>query len=131
MFSNFKSKADIRSTTPVKSSAQRNIKTKVVELYPGLAPFVDEIIPKKSQLTLSKCEDRVSLYSVDNKVVFFQHFDDDLIPSLRLVHLYPEAFTKVGVDRGAIKFVYVVGWSKMNSYLTLTDSVVQILWLPA
>lgn len=105
MFSNFKSKADIRSTTPVKSSAQRNIKTKVVEIYPGLAPFVDEIIPKKSQLTLSKCEDRVSLYSVDNQVVFFQHFDDDLIPSLRLVHLYPDAFTSVRVDRGAIKFV--------------------------
>lgn len=105
MFANFKSKADIRSTTPVKSSAQRNLKTKISEVYPGLAPHIDEIIPKKSQLTLSKCEDRVSLYSVDNRVVFFQHFDDDLIPSLRIVHLYPEAFTTVRVDRGAIKFV--------------------------
>lgn len=105
MFSNFKSKADIRSTTPLKSSVQRNIKAKAIELYPGLTPFIDEIVPKKSQVTLSKCEDRVSLYSVDNRVVFFQHFDDDLIPSLRIVHLYPEAFTAVRVDRGAIKFV--------------------------
>lgn len=105
MFSNFKSRADIRSVTPVKSSVQKSIKAKLIELYPGLAPHIDEIIPKKSQLSLSKCEDRISLYSVDNKVVFFQSFDDAMIPSLRLVHLYPEAFTTVRVDRGAIKFV--------------------------
>ena len=105
MFSNFKSKADIRGTTPVKSSAQKNMKLKLVEAYPGLANYIDEIIPKKSQLTLSKCEDRMSLYSVDGKVVFFQSFDDDMLPSLRIVHLYPDAFTTVRVDKGAIKFV--------------------------
>ncbi len=96
---------DIKSTTPVKSSVQRNIKTKLIQKYPGLTQHIDEIIPKKAQLTLSKCEERVSLYSVDNWVIFFQHFDDELYPSLRLAHKYPGAFTTVKIDRGAIKFV--------------------------
>jgi Pre-PUA-like domain len=48
-----------RSLTPgakskVKSSVQRAIRTKVVETYPQLAPYIDEIIPKKSQLDLLK-----------------------------------------------------------------------------
>lgn len=38
----------------VKSSVQRAIRTKVVETYPLLAPHIDEIIPKKSQLDLLK-----------------------------------------------------------------------------
>jgi PUA domain protein len=109
MFSKFAhgSRADIKSTTPLKSSVQRNLKTKLVEIYPKLEPFIDDIMPKKSQMSLVKCEERISLYSVDGKVLFFQHFDDVLLPSLRLVHLYPECFPIVRVDRGAIKFVYV------------------------
>jgi len=38
----------------VKSSVQRAIRTKIVETYPLLAPHIDEIIPKKSQLDLLK-----------------------------------------------------------------------------
>lgn len=38
----------------VKSSVQRAIRSKVIETYPKLAPYIDEIIPKKSQLDLVK-----------------------------------------------------------------------------
>ncbi|EGA58953.1 Tma20p [Saccharomyces cerevisiae FostersB] len=38
------------------------------------------------------------------KFFFFQKFDE-LIPSLKLVHKFPEAYPTVQVDRGAIKFV--------------------------
>jgi hypothetical protein len=38
----------------VKSSVQRGIRAKVIEAYPLLAPHIDEIIPKKSQLDLVK-----------------------------------------------------------------------------
>ena len=41
----------------VKSSVQRNIRTKIGETYPLLAPHIDEIIPKKSQLDLLKLYD--------------------------------------------------------------------------
>ena len=38
----------------VKSSVQRGIKSQIVETYPLLAPVIDDIIPKKSQLDLLK-----------------------------------------------------------------------------
>jgi PUA domain protein len=63
-------------------------------------------VPKKSQLTQVKCAEKLSLYAIDNEILFTQHFDDDLVPSLRLVHKLPkEAFPNVRVDRGAIKFI--------------------------
>jgi malignant T-cell-amplified sequence len=31
--------------------------------------------------------------------------DDAIVPHLRIVHAYPQAFNTVGIDRGAIRFV--------------------------
>lgn len=31
--------------------------------------------------------------------------DDPLIPHLRVVHAFPQCFSRVGIDRGAIRFV--------------------------
>lgn len=55
-------------------------------------------------MELLKCEDKIQLYLVDNEVFCFQQFDE-LIPSLKLVHKYPQLFPTLRVDRGAIKFV--------------------------
>jgi PUA domain protein len=99
----------LRITTPqkskLKSSIQRNLRQKLLDQFPLLAPHIDEILPKKSQLDLIKLPEKLSLYALDNRVLFFQHFDDALIPHLRLVHAYPHAFPRIQVDRGAIRFV--------------------------
>ncbi|KAL9605689.1 MAG: hypothetical protein Q9179_001109 [Wetmoreana sp. 5 TL-2023] len=100
-------KKDISSgaKSKVKSSVQRAIRSKVTETYPLLAPHIDEIIPKKSQLDLLKLPDRVTLYALDAEPLFFQHMDDALIPHLRVVHQFPNCFSRVRIDRGAIRFV--------------------------
>ncbi|QLQ81613.1 hypothetical protein HG537_0F03740 [Torulaspora globosa] len=103
MFRKF-TKDDIHSRSKVKSSIQRTLKAKLVSQYPKLEDVIDELIPKKSQIELIKCEDKIQLYAVDGEVLFFQKFDE-LIPTLRLVHKFPEAYPTVQVDRGAIKFV--------------------------
>lgn len=59
-----------------------------------MKPFADGIRP-----------DRVSLYACDNKPLFWQHMDDPLIPHLRVVHAFPSCFLRIGIDRGAIRFV--------------------------
>lgn len=97
-------KEDVHTRTNVKSSVQRGLKQKFVSQFSELESSIDDIIPKKSQVELLKCEDKIQLYVCDNEVVFYQQFDE-LIPSLRLVHKYPSAFPRVKVDRGAIKFV--------------------------
>jgi PUA domain protein len=103
MFRKF-TKEDVHSRSNIKSSVQRGLKTKFVSQFPGLEGAIDNLIPKKSQAEMIKCEERVQLYSVDGDIVLFQHFDD-LIPTLRVVHKYADCFPKVQVDRGAIKFV--------------------------
>ncbi|KAI5953052.1 TMA20 [Candida theae] len=122
MFKKF-SKEDIHSRSNIKSSVQRGLKSNFVTAYPDLSNAIDNIIPKKSQVILIKCEDKIQLYSVDNtnnpganasdddevtadnnEIVLIQHFTD-LIPTLKTVHKYPTLFPRVQVDRGAIKFV--------------------------
>ncbi|AMD20751.1 HDR008Cp [Eremothecium sinecaudum] len=103
MFKKF-SKEDIHTRTKVKSSVQRSLKTKLVEQFPKLEPVIDELIPKKAELQVIKCSGKIQLYTVGDEVYFFQNFDE-LIPTLKFVHKFPEAFPTVQVDRGAIKFV--------------------------
>lgn len=103
MFKKF-TKEDVHSRSNIKSSVQRGLKARFTTQFPLLEPAIDDLVPKKSQAVQLKCEDRIHMYTIDNEVVFFQHFDN-LIPALKVVHKYPECFPRVQVDRGAIKFV--------------------------
>lgn len=63
--------------------------------------------------------DRVSLYALDNEPLFWQHMDDPIIPHLRVVHAFPTCFSRIGIDRGAIRFV-LSGATLMAPGLTST-----------
>lgn len=85
---------------------QRALRQSLVDTYPLLAPHIDEVMPKKSNLSQMKLPDRASVYVIDSEPVFFQHDSSDvLFPHLRLVHRFPAAFPAVRIDRGAIRFV--------------------------
>ncbi|KAJ9647848.1 translation machinery-associated protein 20 [Coniosporium tulheliwenetii] len=98
----------------VKSSVQRAIRTKITETYPLLVPHIDEILPKKEQLDLTR--PRFPLRPRLDPL-FFQHMDDPLLPHLTLVHKYPTCFPLLRIDRGAIRFV-LSGASLMAPGLT-------------
>ncbi|KDE09387.1 hypothetical protein MVLG_00293 [Microbotryum lychnidis-dioicae p1A1 Lamole] len=66
---------------------------------------LDVLWPKKSQITLVKCREHISILALNGEPLFFQHFDGPYYPTLKVLHKYPEMLPKVGVDRGAIKFV--------------------------
>lgn len=111
MFQKF-TKSEISGQTQTKSSVARNIKgeptlivAKILAQYPMLQDFIDELIPKKQPLFIVKCLDRVSLISVNDEYLFFQHFDGDFYPTLKVLHKYPDILPKVQIDRGGIKFV--------------------------
>ncbi|BGO97446.1 translation machinery-associated protein 20 [Rhodotorula toruloides] len=78
----------------------------------GAAAAVDEeltvldlIWPKKETLSLIKCREHISIYAVHGEPLFFQHFDGPFYPTLKILHRFPDMLPRVGVDRGAIKFV--------------------------
>lgn len=87
-----------------------------MDLYPAIEPYIDEILPKKDDLLLSKCSNKITLISVGTEPLFFQDGDGPFIPCLRLIHkctFYSPIFSivpidvlsRVQVDKGAIKFI--------------------------
>ncbi|GMI58268.1 hypothetical protein TeGR_g1349 [Tetraparma gracilis] len=104
MFKKF-TPADCSKSTPVKSSQQRFIKSKISEQHPAIAPYVDDLFPKKPPLMQFKAGQHLTLYCRGLTPLFFEHRDGPVLPALRLVHEYPGMWTTYTVDRGAIPFI--------------------------
>ncbi|KAI0485010.1 PUA domain-containing protein [Xylariaceae sp. FL0804] len=107
-------KKDIQGApkSKLKSSVQRGLRQSLLATYPLLHAHIDEILPKKSSLEAMRLPDRVTLYVLDAAPLFFQYDNNvaaggaaTLLPHLRLVHRFPQAFPSVRIDRGAIRFV--------------------------
>lgn len=52
-----------------------------------------------------KLPDRNTLYVLDSTPLFYEQDRNTIIPHLRLVHRFPQAFPTIRIDRGAIRFV--------------------------
>lgn len=105
MFKKFE-KEDITGNQQLKSSVQRGIKTKLVEQFPELEAFIEEILPKKDNFKVIKGKDHLELITDVNGVVqFVKHRNYPYFPTLKLLHKYPVILPHQRVDKGAIKFV--------------------------
>ncbi|KAJ3814864.1 hypothetical protein F5876DRAFT_72566 [Lentinula aff. lateritia] len=105
MFKKFQPSTDIAGQTPIKSSVQRSIRSAVLEQWKIEPETLEAVWPKKEGLTLVKCREHISIYTVHGEPIFFQHFDGPIYPTLRLLHKYPYILPMVRVDRGAIRFL--------------------------
>lgn len=91
LFKKFDPKADVASSTAVKSSVQRGMRNKLLEQYPALSEndgaLLEQIWPKKEAITLVKfSREHVSMLVYKGNVLFFQHFDEQYLPTLKLLH---------------------------------------------
>jgi len=105
MFKKFVAKDEMSSTSQLKSSVQRGIKTKVKETFPSIEPYLDQIFPKKDSIVLIKCKEHIEILAVKGELVFFRQRDGPWYPTLKLLHRYPFMLTHQQVDKGAIRFV--------------------------
>jgi PUA domain protein len=112
MFKRFDASNDVSTSTQVKASVQRGIKSQISTSHPSLTDdILDELLPKKSPLVQYKIGPHLMLYCRQHEgggdePVFFQHRDGPILPTLKFVHKYPElVFTNVTVDKGAIPFM--------------------------
>uniref|UniRef100_A0A7S3V789 PUA domain-containing protein n=1 Tax=Chaetoceros debilis TaxID=122233 RepID=A0A7S3V789_9STRA len=117
MFKRFDPDTDVSTSTVVKSSVQRGIKNEILTSHPNMEQEqLELLLPKKPPLMQYKVGPHLMLYcrpptseeSVmsDNEPVFFQSRNGPLLPTLRLVHQYPDIqFNKITVDKGAIPFI--------------------------
>ncbi|RDB24051.1 Malignant T-cell-amplified sequence 1 [Hypsizygus marmoreus] len=105
MFKKFSPSTDIAGQTPVKSSVQRAIRAAVLSQWKIEPETLEAIWPKKEGLVHVKCREHISIYTVHGEPLIIQHFDGPYYPTLRLLHKYPYILPKVGIDRGAIRFL--------------------------
>lgn len=118
MFRTFDPDNDVSTSTQVKASVQRALKSQIMEANPALTDaMLDELIPKKPPLVQYKVGPHMMLYcrhveaseegtSGSDFPVFFQARDGPILPTLKLIHMYPDVqMTSVTVDKGAIPFV--------------------------
>ncbi|KAJ4967984.1 hypothetical protein NE237_014685 [Protea cynaroides] len=128
MFKKFSSE-DLSAQNQVKASVQCKIQQSIADEYPGLEPMLNDLLPKKSPLIVAKCQNHLNLVVLNNVPLFFNVHDGPYMPTLRLLHQYPNIMKKLQVDRGAIKFV-LAGANIMCPGLTspggvLDDDVVE------
>ncbi|KAK2195639.1 bifunctional PUA domain/MCT-1-Tma20/Pre-PUA domain/Uncharacterized domain CHP00451/PUA-like superfamily [Babesia duncani] len=83
----------------IKYSVQRNIKATLIQQFPNFKDVIDDILPKKGQIFLAKCEmvPGYHLYASCINVKF------SLLASM--IYPDPNAIQKMQVDKGAIKFI--------------------------
>ncbi|KXJ12208.1 malignant T-cell-amplified sequence 1 [Exaiptasia diaphana] len=105
MFKKFQHKENVSGVTQVKSSVQRGIKAKIVEQYPPIADYINQILPKKDPMVVVKCHEHIEILAVNQELLFFRQRDGSYYPTLRLLHQYPFMLPHEQVDRGAIRFI--------------------------
>ena len=109
MFKTFKVDDDFGTATLAKSSVVRTIRVQIVESFPPIEPYIDDILPKKITLTIVKGKNDFAFCNfvvADGKILFYQLSDKaPWLPTLRLLHRFPDMMPKMQVDKGAIKFV--------------------------
>ena len=97
MFKKFDSSNDVSTSTPVKSSIQRALKSQLQEQHPLITDDILEVlIPKKSSLIQYKVTSHLMLYCQriehdDHRVpsdipILFQHRDGPILPTLKWIH---------------------------------------------
>lgn len=116
MFRKFDPSSDVSTSTLVKASVQRGIRSQIKGAHPELTDdILDELLPKKHPLVQYKVGPHLLLYcrhvehedrSPTDEPIFFQERDGPILPTLKLVHQYPSLkLTSVTVDKGAIPYL--------------------------
>ncbi|KPA76906.1 hypothetical protein ABB37_07293 [Leptomonas pyrrhocoris] len=88
---------------------QKEVREKLYEQFPALEKYWEDILPKKSDIYIIRCQGQVhciTLVSSQPEVLFFNHHDGPYMPHLKLLHKYPFILSKnFQVDIGGCRYV--------------------------
>ncbi|CAJ1007490.1 putative Pre-PUA-like domain/PUA domain containing protein [Leishmania naiffi] len=105
---------------------QKEVREELAEQYPALREHWEEILPKKSDIFIIRCQGQVhciTLVSSQPEVLFFNHHGGPYMPHLRLLHKYPFMLKGHQMDIGGCRHV-ISGANVMCQGLTSAGGVV-------
>ncbi|XDA82305.1 hypothetical protein R6Z07F_012224 [Ovis aries] len=105
MFKKFDEKENVSNCIQLKTSVIKGIKNQLLEQFPGIEPWLNQIMPKKDPVKIVRCHEHIEILTVNGELLFFRQREGPFYPTLRLLHKYPFILPRQQVDKGAIKFV--------------------------
>jgi len=77
----------VSGVVQAKGTVIKQIRTKLIEDYPYIENYIDDILPKKDNVRMIKCSDHVEMITGSSgEPLFFKQRDGQYIPVLRLLH---------------------------------------------
>ncbi|KAB0394118.1 hypothetical protein E2I00_017447, partial [Balaenoptera physalus] len=101
----FDEKENVSNCIQLKTSVIKGIKNQLIEQFPGIDPWLNQIMPKKDPVKIVRCHEHIEILTVNGELLFFRQREGPFYPTLRLLHKYPFILPRQQVDKGAIKFV--------------------------
>ncbi|TSQ81029.1 Malignant T-cell-amplified sequence 1 [Bagarius yarrelli] len=101
----FDEKENVSNCIQLKTSVIKGIKNQLVEQFPDIDPWLNQIMPKKDPVKIVRCHEHIEILTVNGELLFFRQREGTFYPTLRLLHKYPFILPHQQVDKGAIKFV--------------------------
>lgn len=101
----FDEKENVSNCIQLKTSVIKGIKNQLLEQFPGIEPWLNQIMPKKDPVKIVRCHEHIEILTVNGELLFFRQREGPFYPTLRLLHKYPFILPHQQVDKGAIKFV--------------------------
>lgn len=105
MFKKFDEKEDVSHCVQLKTSVIKGIRSQLAAQFPGAAPWLSQILPRREPVRLLRCHEHVEILAAGGELLFFRQRDGPFYPTLRLLHKFPCLLPQQQVDKGAIKFV--------------------------
>ncbi|XP_041586996.1 malignant T-cell-amplified sequence 1-like [Vulpes lagopus] len=105
MFKKSDEKENVSHSIQLKTSVIKGIKNQLIEQFPGIQPWLNQIMPKKDPVKIVRCREHREILTVKGELLFFRERDGPFYSALRLLHKYPFILPHQQVDKGAIKFV--------------------------
>ncbi|XP_007436245.3 malignant T-cell-amplified sequence 1 [Python bivittatus] len=103
--SRFDEKENVSNCIQLKTSVIKGIKNQLIDQFPGIEPWLNQIMPKKDPVKIVRCHEHIEILTVNGELLFFRQREGPFYPTLRLLHKYPFILPHQQVDKGAIKFV--------------------------
>jgi len=121
---------DQKALVLMKLSVARKTRNGIIECYGGKGSMMDHVMseiwqPGKrdgSSVYILSCPDKVEILIVDDVPCFYNHRGGQYLPTLRILHQYPELLPKQVCDRGAIPYM-LKGANMMCAGLTHEKAV--------
>jgi len=112
MFKKFE-KGDQKALVEMKKNVAKKTRASIINFYGGEGSLMEHVMdeiwrPGKrdgADVHVMSCVDKVELLIIDDVPMFYNQRGGQYIPTLRILHQYPDLLPKQKCDRGAIKFV--------------------------